>query len=208
MVKNIVFDLGNVIVEFKPKDYMKRIGFSDEKSEEFFQMIFKDARWEKFDLGDITIDEYVAALKAENPDKTNDLDLIFPENWTENFLKPKQASIDFLNRASDTYGIYILSNVSSYVLEYVKSLGFWNKVNGGTYSYAEKSLKPEPKIYQNFLRANNLNPSECLFLDDLPQNIEAAKSLGLNGIVFHDNLDEVIDFLITDKSINKDKSDN
>lgn len=199
MIKNLVFDLGNVMVEFNPKDYMKRLGFSEDETNTLFQMIFKDPRWGKFDLGDITIEEYTEALKNEHPEFAEKIDLMFSNNWPQNFLRPKEQSIDFLNRASSTYGIYILSNVSRYVLDYVKTLGFWDKVSGGTYSYDVKSLKPEPEIYQRFFSDNKLKPSECLFLDDLTANVESAKKAGMHGIVFNDNYLDVANYLLENK---------
>lgn len=198
MIKNLVFDLGNVLVEFKPKDYMERLGFPEDTINDLYQIIFKDARWGKFDIGDITIKEYVTALKSEHPDLADRIDLMFSGNWPANFLRPKPQSIDFLNRAHGKYGIYVLSNVSSYVLDYVKSIGFWDKVSGGTYSYAVKSLKPDSEIYQRFFNDNGVKPEECLFLDDLPQNIEAAKKTGMHGIVFNDNYLDVTNYLIRD----------
>ena len=190
-IKNLVFDLGNVLVAFQPKDYMKRLGFSNQEIENLFQIIFKDKRWSEFDRGTIQIEEYTEALIHEHPEYKDRIMQMFSENWTANFLKPKHKSIEFLIEASKKYNIYVLSNVSEYVLTYVKTLGFWDKVSGGTYSYAVKSLKPDPKIYERFISDNNVVPGECLFLDDLPQNIEAAQAAGINGIVFCDNLDEI-----------------
>ena len=191
MIKNIVFDLGNVLVEFKPKDYMKRLGFRDMEIEDLFRIIFKDKRWGEFDRGTIKIEEYTQALCSEHPEYADKIMQMFSGDWTKNFLKPKEASIQFLLEASKHYGSYVLSNVSEYVLKYVKGLGFWDKVSGGTYSYDVRYLKPEPEIYQRFFSDNNVIPSECFFLDDLPKNIEAAQAAGMNGIIFCDNLDEV-----------------
>lgn len=200
MIKNLVFDLGNVLVEFKPKEYMKRLGFLDEDIERLFQIIFKDKRWNEFDRGTITIEDYVEALGTEYPEYKEKIGIIFSENWAQNFLRPKMDSIDFLQRASGTYGIYVLSNVSEYVLNYVKTLPFWNKVTSGTYSYQIGSCKPEPQIYEAFFRDNGVKPQDCLFLDDLTANIEAARKFGMNGIVFNDNLPEVVDALLKDKN--------
>lgn len=195
MIKNIVFDLGNVLIEFKPKNYMERLGFSKEDIENLFQIIFKDKRWEEFDLGTLTIEEYSTALISEHPEYKNHIEQMFSGNWASNFLKPKEASINFLKEISNDYKIYILSNVSECVLNYVKTLGFWDKITSGTYSYKIHKLKPDPKIYEALFKDNNVIPEECLFLDDLPQNIAAAENAGMNGIVFCDNLDDVKQYL-------------
>ncbi|MBR3613821.1 MAG: HAD family phosphatase [Clostridia bacterium] len=198
MIKNLVFDLGNVLVEFKPKDYMDRLGFSTEDIDSLFQIIFKDTRWSEFDRGTLKIEEYTSALKVEHPEYKAQIEQMFSGNWTANFLKPKHESIQFLKKAASNYRIYILSNVSEYVLNYVKTLGFWDKVTSGTYSYMIHCLKPEPEIYKAFFKDNNVIPEECLFLDDLPQNIAASERAGMKGIVFCDNLEDVYQTLDSD----------
>ena len=195
MIKNIVFDIGNVLIEFKPKNYMKRLGFNDDEIEDLFQIIFKDKRWEDIDLGILNIEEYTQALCSEHPEYKDKITQMFSENWRKEFLKPKEDSIQFLLEASKNYNIYLLSNISEYVLTYVKELGFWDKVSGGTYSYNVRYLKPESEIYQSFINDNNVVPNECLFLDDIQKNIDSAKAAGMNGIVFSDNLDEVKNIL-------------
>ena len=198
MTKNLVFDLGNVLVEFKPKDYMKRLGFPDETIEALFQIIFKDKRWGEFDCGTLKIEEYTAELTVEHPKYKHQIEQMFSGDWTANFLKPKPESINFLKSAASSYRIYILSNVSEYVLNYVKTLGFWNHVTGGTYSYMVHLLKPEAEIYEAFFKDNNVIPEECLFLDDLPQNITASEKAGMKGIVFCDNFEDVLKALHAD----------
>ena len=193
MIKNLVFDLGNVLVEFMPKKYLTELGISEVN--ELYEIIFKDPRWNEFDRGTIKIEEYVTLLKNENPQYASYFDVIFGENWTYKLFKVKDNTVSFLKQASKSYNIYILSNISEYVLNYIKTLDFFRYVNSGTYSYLVKSCKPEDAIYNTFIKENNLIPQECLFLDDIPANIEAAKKVGMNGIVFHDDIDEVISYL-------------
>ena len=194
-IKHLVFDLGNVLVEFKPAHYLRRINIPEADIDTLVNIIFKDKRWNDFDRGTITIEEYTLALKQENPQYVKSIEEIFNGNWPEKFLIPKNASIDFLKDYSSEYDIYVLSNVSKYVLDYVKTLGFFHHVSGGTYSYEVGMCKPETEIYKTFFAENHLQPSECLFLDDLPANIEEACKNGMHGIVFHDNIEEVKDFL-------------
>lgn len=194
-IQYLVFDLGNVLVEFKPADYLRRIGIPEADVETLVKLIFKDKRWNEFDRGTITIEEYTSDLKVENPQYAKSIEEIFSGNWPQKFLIPKKDSIKFLEEASSKYGIYILSNVSKYVLDYIKTLDFFRYVSGGTYSYEIHLCKPEPEIYERFLEEHNLQPEECLFLDDLPENINQARKNGMHGIIFHDNLQEVRDFL-------------
>ena len=194
MIRNVVFDLGNVLVEFKPKSYLESLGITD--SENLSQLIFKDPRWNEFDRGTLLIEDYVNDLKRENPNYAQCFDMIFCENWASKLFKPKEKSIEFLKtQVFPNYKIYILSNVSQYVLNYIKTLDFFPYVTSGTYSYQVKSCKPEEEIYHKFFKENQVAPQECLFLDDLPANIETAKRLGMSGIVFNDNIEEIVDYL-------------
>lgn len=195
MIKNLVFDLGNVLVEFRPKDYLSRLGIHDNDTERLTQLIFKDKRWNDFDRGTISIEEYARDLKIENSQYSEHIDRIFDDGWSSKLFKPKEETATFLKELSNKYNIYILSNVSEHVLNYLKTLDFFRFVTSGTYSYLLKSCKPEEKIYISFFKDNELEPEECLFLDDLEQNIEAGRKFGMHGIVFKDNFDEVRDFL-------------
>lgn len=194
-IQYLVFDLGNVLVEFKPADYLRRIGIPEADVETLVKLIFNDKRWNEFDRGTITIEEYTSDLKIENPRYAKSIEEIFSGNWPQKFLIPKKDSIKFLEEASSKYGIYILSNVSKYVLDYIKTLDFFRYVSGGTYSYQVHLCKPEPEIYEMFLKEHYLQPNECLFLDDLPANIEQAQKNRMHGIIFNDNIQEVRDFL-------------
>lgn len=195
MVKNLVFDLGNVLVEFKPIDYMLRIGFEPEMATELNKLIFANPMWNEFDRGTITIESYSKQLKKENPQFSAEIDRVFGSDWVSNMFILDSDVSEFLEEMSHKYRIFILSNVSQYVLEHIKTLGFWKHVSGGTYSYLIRACKPEKEIYEAFFRENHVNPAECLFLDDKPENIEAAKKWGMKGIIFKKNLEEVLEMI-------------
>ena len=193
MIKNLIFDLGNVLVEFKPMEYLIDLGIPE--AEKLTKIIFKDDRWNEFDRGTIQLEKYITDLKRENPQYSSYFDMIFNENWLYKLFKVKENTVSFLKEASKSYNIYILSNISELVLNYIKTFDFFEYVTAGTYSYVIKSCKPEEKIYYTLIKDNNLIPQECLFLDDIPANIETAKKVGINGIVFNDNIDDVISYL-------------
>lgn len=175
--KNLVFDLGNVLVEFKPKDYMKRIGFSEIEIEELYKIIFDDKRWNELDRGTITLDEYIGDLKQENPSKKESINKIFDDNWPTNLFKIKTNTVNALEKLSKDYNIYILSNTFEEAINFIKTLDFWKYISGGTYSYILKLNKPEKEIYEEFLKINNLKPEECFFFDDREENIDGAKKV-------------------------------
>lgn len=191
-IKNLVFDLGNVLVNFRPGDYLKRLGFSKVEIDELTKIIFLDPRWSEFDRGTILLDDYIRSLKNEYPEKKEAFDKIFHKEWCSDMLTEKENTTSALIELSNNYNIYILSNVSKTVLDYVKTLKFWKYVDSGSYSYELHFCKPESEIYQAFLNDNNLIPEECLFFDDKEENIKAAQKVGMNGIVFlNQDLNEI-----------------
>ena len=191
MLKNIVFDLGNVLVKFNPIEYMLKIGIEQKDVEILNDLIFKNQMWNEFDRGTITIENYCKKLKKDNAQYGTQIDKIFAPNWEKNLFLLNTEVAKFLEETSKKYKIYILSNVSEQVLKYIKTLDFWKYVTGGTYSYTIKACKPEKEIYEVFLKQNNLIPEKCFFLDDKAENIKAAEQFGMKGIVFDGNVEKV-----------------
>ena len=83
------------------------------------------------------------------------------------------------------YRVYILSNYAKHTYDCTReALSFLSDVDGAVFSFQKHRIKPEPELYEALTEQYRLNPAECLFLDDKPENIETAKRLGWNGIVF------------------------
>ena len=81
-------------------------------------------------------------------------------------------------------GVYYLSNFSRRVeTEAAAELSFLKEMDGGILSYKERLIKPDPAIYRLLLARYGLSAEESVFLDDTPENVEAAKALGMQGIV-------------------------
>ena len=89
------------------------------------------------------------------------------------------------------YHLYILSNASEFFAKKSDYFGVNQEFDGIVFSALVKMVKPNPEIYQYLLDTYDLNPEECLFLDDRPANIEGAKKLGIHGMVFTGDVDAV-----------------
>lgn len=184
MVKNIIFDIGNVLLEFKPLDYLKRT-FNDENLENLlYKEIFQCDEWVHLDRGILTQDEVVKVISLRNPKYEVHIKKCM-DNWIE-ILTPIEGTVKILSKLKENdYKIYLLSNFHSLAFETVYSkYDFFKHFNGGIISYKENLLKPESEIYTKLLDTYNLNAEECLFIDDTLVNIEAANRLGINTIHF------------------------
>ena len=186
MIKNIVFDLGRVMVEFDPVAYLRTFGYPEETVQELHEIIF-GRDWYLHDRGDYrTIEDLRAALVKKYPAYQAELTAVLRGDWVKiHYLKTDTA--DYMAELKRRgYGIYILSNLSVESYEFIRRYDFFRKVDGGVFSYQENSCKPEEKIYRVLLDRYGLVPDETIFLDDNPDNIVEANRLGIHGILFTD----------------------
>lgn len=185
MVKNIVLDVGRVLVAWQPKELMKELGFSDEIVGELSKALFESGIWNETDRGVLSDEEFLALAVGNAPAYEKEIRL-FWENvgkaiWQFSYVK---EWIGAMKEAG--YHVYILSNYGSWTYEKTKdnALDFLEDVDGAIFSYQVKLIKPDAEIYYALLEKYGLQAEESVFLDDLPANIEGAKAVGMHGIVF------------------------
>ena len=185
MYKNVIFDLGNVLLDFSPREYLKS-KVSDDKLEEVFKAIFNSEEWIMLDRGTITEKEAINNIISRNSTYINEINLAF-ENWYD-ILRPIEESINILISLKENgYKIYYLSNFHELAfVEVTKKNSFFEIFDGGVVSYEEKLIKPEEEIYNLVLDRYNLNPSETIFIDDTKVNVDGANCVGITGILFKD----------------------
>ena len=184
MIKNIIFDIGNVLLEFKPLDYLKRT-FNDDNIEELlYKEIFLGEEWLHLDRGILTQDEVIKAISLKNPKHEVYIKKCM-DNWID-ILTPIEGTVNILSELKDNgYKLYLLSNFHCLAFETVYSkYDFFKHFDGGIISYKENLLKPEGEIYYKLLDTYNLNAEECLFIDDTLVNVEAARRIGINTVHF------------------------
>jgi epoxide hydrolase-like predicted phosphatase len=183
MYKNIIFDLGNVLLSFNPQEYMKT-KIKEENIEKLYKAIFQSEEWLMLDRG--TIEENIAIenIISRNKDYSEDIKLVF-KDWYS-ILIPISETVEVLKSLKEKgYNIYYLSNFHHLAFKDVTNKNeFFNLFDGGIVSYEEKLLKPEEEIYNLLLKRYNLKPEETIFADDTKVNVEAANKLGITGLVF------------------------
>lgn len=189
MYKNIIFDLGNVLLNFNSEEYLKTKIIEDDKVSEVHKEIFKSKEWIMLDRGTITEEEAINIL-VKNSNQNGDLIRLAFENWYE-LLTPIEDSVMILKKLKNAkYKVYFLSNFHMLAFEYItKKYDFFNFFDGGIVSYREKLLKPEEEIYKRVIEEYQLNPVESIFIDDVQANIEGARKLDFETILFKSSKD-------------------
>lgn len=196
MIKNIIFDFGNVIGNF---DYNEVIGkFTDKKEEKEFLIneVINSDFWIGLGLLDSGLISYEGVIKLIN-DKTNNIYPDLVEKLIMNYYKYIYISDEIKDVVKSIkekeYNLYILSNTSKEVVEYFKDNSIFDYFDGFVLSYKINMLKPYESIFKYTLDKFNLIPSECLFIDDRKDNVETANRLGIKGRnVNKDDVNDII----------------
>lgn len=184
MIKNIVFDIGNVLAGFFWKDFYARFGFSDEVNERLAACTVLGPLWAEMDHGVMSEPEILAAFKQYDPSLAAEIDLVF-ENL-DGMIKCYDYTVQWINELKmQGYQVYIISNIFAKMMRDCKDeLAFISLADGAILSYQEKVIKPDSKIYRLLLERYDLKANECVFIDDLERNVIAARNIGFPGIVF------------------------
>ena len=197
-IKNIVFDVGGVLVDFCYMEYMRKLGFSEEMCREFEKDIIYSELWNDMDRGDLMLDEagikFKKRLREMYKPCDDEVDL-FIEN-IKDIVKEYPYSKGLLQSLKDAgYGVYILSNYPRDLADmHWKDFKFLPVADGYIISAYERIVKPDDKIYRLLTEKFGIDLTESVFIDDRQINIDAANALGMKGILFK-NLDDCMEAL-------------
>lgn len=183
MIKNIIFDLGNVIINYNQKKIINNFTEKEEEIKYIYDEIFHVPEWTLMDLGDITNDEAIEIINKRNEFKYEKLTQEFLHEW----YKKQPINRDIVEIAkilkNNGYNLFVLSNMANQTYEYFKNDEFFSLCTGIVISAHEHVKKPDEKVYRLLLDRYNLNAEECLFIDDddSGKNYETANKIGIKG---------------------------
>ena len=183
-IKNIVFDLGQVLLKYDWAFYLNSLGYKGELFEILANAIFRNPDWETGDAGTVTPDEWKQLFIDNAPEYKEDIKKVYAGiRYTIEKFPYTDAWIELLKNQG--YKLYFLSNYSEQLhKDTVQHMDFLAQFDGGIFSYEVKCIKPDLKIYKLLLEKYNLTPAETVFFDDRKENVDAACKLGIQANIF------------------------
>jgi glucose-1-phosphatase len=182
MIKNIVFDLGNVLISFRPSEYFDKQNYPETIKAKILADIFGSKEWGMLDNGELNTAEAIESIARKSSLNKEEIAHIF--NLRTDLMFPLDNNVKVLPELKKQgMGLYYLSNFPIDIFEEIKTgYYFFKYFDGGLISSEVKFSKPDIRIYEILLNKYSLVPNECLFIDDLEINVKTAENIGMAGL--------------------------
>lgn len=184
MINTIIFDIGNVLADFTWKEYLESFGYTGEMLERIARASVMNEKWEEYDKGLMSDEEILQCFVDKDPEIEADIRRCF-EN-VKGMVSRNDYAIPWIKELKQKgYKVLYLSNFSRKASqECADALDFIPYMDGGILSYRDKVIKPMPEIYKLLIDRYDLNPDECVFMDDTEINLKGAEAFGIHTILF------------------------
>ena len=188
MIKNILFDMGNVLIYFDRNLFMDRLGLDEADKKLLTRELFLSLEWVRMDRGSLVEPQAVESICRRLPERLHDAAEKLVSHWDEPLI-PVPGMYELIRELKSAgYGIYLLSNASLRQHEYWPRIEASQFFDGMLISADEGLMKPQPEIYRLILERFGLKAEESFFIDDLPSNIEGAFYCNMPGAVFYNDV--------------------
>ena len=179
MIRNIIFDLGNVLISFRPEEYLLKNNYPEAKRKIIHSDIFGSNEWLLLDNGEISTGEAIDRIAEKSSLTRAEIAFIFDKR-TE-IMSPIAENGKLIPELKEAgYRLYYLSNFPADIFDEVKrSYSFFRYFDGGIISAVVRYSKPSPEIFRLLLEKYGLNARECFFIDDHEENTFVAESIGM-----------------------------
>ena len=199
MIKNYIFDFGNVLAQFYP-DKLTAPFVSDGELKRFIsEIVFDRIYWDKLDAGTITDDEVRAGIRSRVSEELCDLACKVYDNWINSLTPVENMSQLIYDIHKTDKKLFLLSNISVGFANGYKNAKWIKELfdcfDGLVFSGMINKVKPNREIFEYLLEKYQLKADECLFIDDTLKNIDASKSIGMEGYLFDGDAKKLRDYL-------------
>jgi len=192
MLKNVVFDMGNVLARFDARAFCAGRVRDEADRKMVYDAVFASVPWAQIDRGVVSNADAVRAMCALLPERLHADAAWLVGHWYDHFA-PDPAMEAFIGglKRSGRFGIYLLSNAGTDFYSFAPRLGALRFFDGLLVSCDVHFLKPDKRIFDALCAKFSLRPEECFFVDDMFSNVEAALNLGFSGMVYRGDIGEL-----------------
>ena len=188
MIKNYIFDFGNVLSRFYPDELTASCTDNSDDTQLISCIVFDRLYWDRLDSGDISDLEVKEGIRSRLPEELHDIACRVYDNWVSN-MTPVEGMQELINDIRKTdKKLYLLSNISKGFARTYADVPWLEellgKFDGLVLSGTLGMVKPDREIFEHLLNKYGLNADECLFIDDSPKNIAGAENAGIKGYLF------------------------
>ena len=207
MIRNVIFDMGNVLLDWNPKARLKEMNISEAHQQVVFEELFHSPEWILLDAGRIEIPEAISRVEErlsyhvqqgfypvkeeEIPDLQEEVRYVM--DHPRDLVRPEEK-IAFLPKALKEagYRCYLLTNASVLFRKFEDKIPAFRQMDGIYVSAEHQMLKPDLEIFHSMLQEFDLKAEESVFIDDNNANIAGGMSCGMGGIVYLDDVDKLL----------------
>lgn len=204
MIKNIIFDFGQVLVRFDPA-YMTEKYVGDAESAACIRnVLFDRLYWDRLDLGTISDSELLECVRARLPKALHGAAAKIYENWFYN-LPETEGMRELLEELKTEFkvNLYLLSNISKSFSIHRSEIPILKYFDACIMSADHGFVKPEREIFEILCRECRIKKEESIFIDDSPKNTAGAKAFGIESYLFDGDTSALRRYLL--EILNKNK---
>ena len=199
MIKNYIFDFGNVLAEFDPDKLTAPFVKDTDTRKMLSEIVFDRLYWDKLDDGSMSDEEVRVEIRSRLSEEYSDLAYTVYDHWVKS-LTPVFGMAQLISDLKKTgQKLYLLSNISIGFANSYREVPWINDLlssfDGLVFSGPIGLIKPDKNIFEHLLKQFDLKAEECLFIDDAPRNLEGAKQVGIQGYLFDGDTDQLRKYL-------------
>lgn len=184
IIKNVIFDVGMVLVDFCWKEHCRNLGFDEDIIEAFDKYMVMSDCWNQMDEGTMSEENAIKYFVSAIPQYEMEIRKFWETK--EGFVKEYDYANAMIRKLKEKgHKVYLLSNYPKEMYQaHWPMFSFYSQVDGYIVSALECMRKPNPAIYKLLCKRYGLRPEECLFIDDRQENVDTALSIGMKSVLF------------------------
>lgn len=192
MIKNVIFDMGNVIFNYD-RDFLLSHFYKGKEFDLLKEKAFSN--WELLDEDAMSLADFYDNVKNSLPPHLSHIAISALQNW-EYFMTQNKEMICLIRELKQKgYKLYVLSNITKHFVNVQYKFPILKEFDGLVFSSLIKKVKPNSEIYEFLLNKYNLNPKECIFIDDTKKNLAGAARFGIKTFHYQSNTDDLRNFI-------------